>query len=151
MADTVFLKCARCLHQSPEQVRDERFLQEDGFFDPKDIVQVKYELLRTCQVEEVDVTAACARFGFSRTTYYKVYDAFLRGGIPALMGRPRGRPKPIKVNELVLGYLISEKAKNPRLPAAEMVAPLRQRYQVELSERMIQYVWQHYGVKKKST
>ena len=150
MADTNFLQQARCLHLTPEKVHDERFQEEGGFFDPKDIVQVKYELVRSCEVEGSDVASACMRFGFSRTTYYKVYEAFIQGGIPSLMGRPRGRPQPIKLNEIVLGYLIAEKAKNPKLSASEMVTNVMNRYNVQISVRMIQHVWQHYGVSKKN-
>jgi len=150
MADTNFLQRARCLHLTPEKVHDERFQKEDGFFDPKDIVQVKYELLRSCVVEGGDVASTCSRFGFSRTTYYKVYEAFIHGGIPSLVGRPRGRPQPIKLNEVVLGYLIAEKARNPKLSASEMVTHVMHRYNVQISVRMIQHVWQHYGVSKKN-
>ena len=150
MADTIILKRARCLNPAPEKVHEERFQEKDGFFDPEDIVQVKYELLRSCEVEGSDVASACTRFGFSRTTYYKAYQAFIHGGIPSLMGRLRGRPQPIKVNEIVLGYLIAEKAKNPKLAASIMVTNVMQRYNVKISVRMIQHVWQHYGVSKKN-
>jgi hypothetical protein len=150
MADADFLQRARCIHPAPGKVYDKRFQEEGSFFDPKDIVQVKYELIRSCVVEGNDVASTCVRFGFSRTTYYKVYEAFLQGGIPSLMGRPRGRPQPIKVNELVLGYLIAEKAKKPKLSASEMVTHVMNRYNVQISVRMIQHVWQHYGVSKKS-
>ena len=149
MADSCFLRQTRCLHLSPEKVLDERFQQEGGFFDSKDIVQVKYELLRACEVEGSDVASACTRFGFSRTTYYKVNDAFIQGGIPSLVGRPRGRPQPIKLNETILGYLIAEKAKNPKLTASETVTDVLTQYDVQISVRMIQHVWQHYGVSKK--
>jgi hypothetical protein len=150
MADPDFLRRTRCFHTTPERVQDERFRQQRDFFDPKDIVQVKYELLRRCEVEGQDVASTCLDFGFSRTTYYKVRQAFLGGGLPALMGQPRGRLKPIKVTAAVRGYLIAEKAKNPKLSAREMVAALKERYDVQLSERMIQYVWQRYGVFKKN-
>jgi hypothetical protein len=150
MADPDLLRRARCLHLTPERVQDERFIEQPDFFDPKDIVQVKYELLRRCEVEGRDVAPTCLEFGFSRTTYYKVQQAFLDGGLPALMGRPRGRLKPIKVTDILRGYLIAEKAKNPKLSAREMVPALEERYHVQLSERMIQYVWQRYGVVKKN-
>src|SRR5208283_4501845 len=39
------------LNPAPEKVRDPKF-QEDGFFDPRDIVQVKYEMLRRASVEK---------------------------------------------------------------------------------------------------
>jgi hypothetical protein len=150
MADPDLLRRARCLHRTPERVQDERFTQQPDFFDPKDIVQVKYELLRRCKVEGRDVASICLDFGFSRTTYYKVQQAFLGGGLPALMGQPRGRLKPIKVTDVVRGDLIAEKAKNPKLSAREMVLALKERYHVQLSERMIQYVWQRYGMLKKT-
>lgn len=150
MADSDFLIRTRCLNRTPELVQDVRFIKQADFFDSKDIVQVKYELLRRCEVEGNDVASSCLGFGVSRTTYYKVKQAFLRGGLPALMGQPRGRPHPIKVNDVVRGHLIAEKVKNPKFTAREMAAAVKERYHVQLSERMIQYVWQRYGVSKKS-
>lgn len=150
MADPDLLKRARCLNQKPERVQDQYFLQQPEFFDAKDIVQVKYELLRRCEVEGKEVASSCHDFGFSRTTYYKVQQAFYTGGLPQLMGKPRGRQNPIKLTETVQGFLIAEKARNKKLTAKEMARMLKERYQIELTERMIQYVWQHYGMVKKN-
>lgn len=150
MADPEFLRRALCLHRSPENVQDEHFTQQSDFFDPKDIVQVKYELLRRCEVEGCDVASTCPDFGFSRATYYKVQQAFFEGGLPSLMGRRRGRPNPIKITDVVLGYAIAEKAKNPKLAARGMVVAIEARYHVRLSVRMVQYIWQRYGVSKKT-
>jgi len=150
MADPDLLSRARCLHPAPERVLDQRFGEADEFFDPHDLVQVKYELLRACHVDQDDVAAACRRFGFSRQTYYTVQAAFLEGGLAGLVGRPRGRPAPLKVTPLVLGYVVSEKVKEPKLTAAKMRERLRQRYEVDLSERMIQHLWLQHGVSKKT-
>ena len=43
------------LHPAPEQVRDPKFREHD-FFDPHDLVQVKYELLRRVSLERASVT-----------------------------------------------------------------------------------------------
>jgi len=150
MADPELLQRALCLHRSPESVKDERFTQQSDFFDTRDIVQVKYELLRRCEVDGCDVASTCPDFGFSRTTYYNVQQAFLSGGMPSLMGRPRGRPNPVKVTDFVLGYTIAEKAKNPKLTAKDMAAALDARFHVHLSERMVQYIWKRYDVSKKT-
>jgi hypothetical protein len=150
VADPELLRRTRCLHPFPERVQDQRFVEQCDFFDANDIVQVKYEMLRRCTVEGHEVASTSMDFGFSRTTYYKVQDAFLSGGLPALMGQQRGRLKPIKVTDLVRGYLIAEKAKNPKLSARQMAIDLKQRYQVELSERMIQHIWQRSAVAKKN-
>ena len=51
------------LNPHPEQVRDGLFLEND-FFDARDLLQVKYEMLRKTRVEGECVTRAAAAFGF---------------------------------------------------------------------------------------
>ena len=62
----------RTLNPRPEAVRDEQFASSE-FFDARDLVQVKYEMVRRVRVDGDPVTAAAAAFGFSRPSY-------LRGG-----------------------------------------------------------------------
>ena len=63
------------LNPSPEKVRDPKF-QESEFFDPRDIVQVKYEMLRRVSVENAPVTDAAEEYGVSRPTYYQAQANF---------------------------------------------------------------------------
>ena len=63
------LREARCLNPHPEQVTDEAFLASD-FFDARDAVQVKYEMVRTVKADGAPVTEAAAAFGYSRPSYY---------------------------------------------------------------------------------
>src|SRR5688500_10890039 len=58
------------LNPSPEKVRDPKF-QKNEFFDPHDLVQVKYEMLRRVSVEKAAVTEATEEYGVSRPTYYQ--------------------------------------------------------------------------------
>ena len=62
------------LNPRPKAVRDELFLQDD-FFDPRDLVQVKYEMLRRVQTEGKSVTDAAASFGFSQPSFYHLRSA----------------------------------------------------------------------------
>ena len=50
---------ARCLNPHPEQVTDPAFLASD-FFDARDAVQVKYEMVRKVQAGGAPVTEAAA-------------------------------------------------------------------------------------------
>ena len=59
------LRSLGALHQHPERVTDELF-HEDGFFDPHDLVQVKYEMLRRVRVDRKPIRRAAKDFGFSR-------------------------------------------------------------------------------------
>jgi hypothetical protein len=74
------LAAARCLNPHPEQVRDAEFLASD-FFDARDVVQVKYEMVRKVKAGGAPVTTAAAAFGYSRPSYYEAAAA------------PRRRPR----------------------------------------------------------
>ena len=78
-----------CLNPSVADVRDARFEQMD-FFDPFDLVQVKYEMLRRVQTEEGSVVEAARDFGYSRPAYYRAKDEFERAGLPGLIPKKRG-------------------------------------------------------------
>ena len=56
---------ARCLNPHPDQVTDPEFLASD-FFDARDAVQVKYEMVRKVKAGGAPVTQATAAFGYSR-------------------------------------------------------------------------------------
>ena len=64
------LRESRCLNPHPGQVTDEAFLGEE-FFDARDAVQVKYEMVRRVSVDGAPVTATAAAFGYSRPSYYQ--------------------------------------------------------------------------------
>ena len=85
------LAAARCLNPHPEQVRDTEFLSSE-FFDARDMVQVKYEMVRKVKAEGAPVTAAAAAFGYSRPSYYEAAAALERSGLEGLVpARPGPR------------------------------------------------------------
>src|SRR2546426_11581730 len=64
----------------PGAVTDDLFADSE-FFDPRDLVQVKYEMLRRVQKEGHSITEAATRFGFSRPSFYQAQAAFQAGGL----------------------------------------------------------------------
>ena len=82
---------ARCLNPHPEQVTDPEFLASD-FFDARDAVQVKYEMVRKVKAGGAPVTEAAAAFGYSRPAYYQAAAALERSGLEGLVpARPGPR------------------------------------------------------------
>lgn len=84
-----------CGSLNTHPVRDALFSDSD-FFDPRDLVQVKYEMLRKVHKDGESVSRTSALFGFSRPSFYKSSREFEREGIPGLLPRkrgPRGRHK----------------------------------------------------------
>ena len=81
---------ARCLNPHPEQVTDPEFLSSD-FFDARDAVQVKYEMVRKVRADGAPVTTAAAAFGYSRPSYYEAAAALERSGLEGLVPAGPGR------------------------------------------------------------
>jgi hypothetical protein len=77
------------LNPRPGDITDQRFAV-NSFFDPRDLVQVKYEMLRRVQAEGHSITQAAAAFGFSRPCFYQAQAAFAKEGLAGLVPRKRG-------------------------------------------------------------
>ncbi|MBV9763706.1 MAG: hypothetical protein JOZ48_02585, partial [Acidobacteriaceae bacterium] len=75
------LRGARSLHPRPEAVADEAFTARPEFFDARDLMQVKYEMVRRVRVEGQPVTKVAAAFGFSRPSYYQAAAAVDAAGL----------------------------------------------------------------------
>jgi hypothetical protein len=89
------LRQAGTFHAAADAVRDERFLSHE-FFDPHDLVQVKYEMLRRVRVEGASVSQAARDFGFSRTAFYHALSLLEQQGLPGLIPK---RPGPKRHDE----------------------------------------------------
>src|SRR5262249_15549313 len=92
------------LNLTPDEVHDPKF-QENEFFDPHDIVQVKYEMLRRVSVENASVSAATEEYGVSRPTYYQTKASFDKGGVAGLVPQKRGPRGPHKLRGQALAFV----------------------------------------------
>ncbi len=85
-------------------VADALFSDND-FFDSRDLVQVKYEMLRRVHKEGESVSRAAGSFGFSRPSFYKSFGEFEREGVPGLLPRKRGPRRGHKLTAEVLAFV----------------------------------------------
>ena len=99
------LRQSHTLHPHPEGVRDPLFLSGSPFFDPRDLVQVKYELLRRVRVDGSAVSQATALFALSRPTFYAALSAWEQAGISGLLPQPTGPRHAHKLTEEVIAEL----------------------------------------------
>lgn len=129
-----------CLHPHPEQVTDELFLTHE-FFDPRDLVQVKYEMLRRVQSEGQAVSQSAAHFGFSRPSFYQAQAAFEQGGLPALMPQKRGPKKAHKLTAEVLAFVRQAQREDPSLRPAALASLVQDRYGITVHPRSIERAW----------
>jgi transposase len=93
-----------CSALNTHPVTDVLFSDND-FFDSRDLVQVKYEMLRKVHKEGESVSRATASFGFSRPSFYKSFGEFEREGVTGLLPRKRGPRSGHKLTAEVLTFV----------------------------------------------
>ncbi len=131
------LTASRTLNPRPEAVVDEGFRCAE-FFDARDLVQVKYEMVRRVEADGVPVSSAAGAFGFSRQSYYSaaraLADEGLAGLVPAKPG-PRGAHK---LTDEALEHLEGLRDADPGASAAELAAAVAERFGVTVHRRSIE-------------
>ena len=108
------------------------------FFDARDFVQVKYEMLRAVERDGASVTDAVGDFGLSRKTYYQVSKAFEEGGLAALAPKKTGPKGPSKLRGDVSGFIDSYMSENPDANAKEVVSQMEVQLGVRIHPRTIE-------------
>jgi len=129
------LRQSHALHPHPEGVRDPLFTSGSPFFDPHDLVQVKYELLRRVRVDGDSVSHATSLFALSRPTFYAAQAAWERSGLFGLLPEPTGPRHAHKLTGAIVAEL-QPLAKT--MSAAELAAWLREQRSLSVHPRSIE-------------
>ncbi|MGA3078792.1 MAG: helix-turn-helix domain-containing protein [Bryobacteraceae bacterium] len=125
------------LNPDPEDVRDAKF-QENEFFDPHDIVQVKYEMLRRVSVENASVSAAAEEYGVSRPTYYQTKGSFDKAGVAGLAPQKRGPRGPHKLRGRALAFVQHQLVAGEPVRARELAKLVREKFDLNIHPRTIE-------------
>ena len=112
--------------------------QQSSFFDPEDLLQLKYETLRALQIEHYPIAQAARDFGLSRPTIYEAQTQFELRGLEGLLPRKRGPKTAHKLTDQILQYLREQAAAEPDVGAEELSRRVHERYAVRLHPRTIQ-------------
>jgi transposase len=126
-----------CLHPHPEKVSDELFASGE-FFDARDLVQVKYEMLRRVRIDGRPVSDSAARFGLSRPSYYQAQTAFEEGGLPALLPKKPGPRRAHKLSEEVMTALEEALTEEPELSSEDLVHLIEKRFGISVHRRSVE-------------
>ena len=124
------------LHLHPQDVADPLF-RDDSFFDRRDAVQVKYEMLRSVRADARSITRAAADFGFSRPTYYEAQAAFERVGMLGLLPAKKGPQRAHKLSDAVMSFVGEQLEVEPKLTASDLAERIRERFRVTVHPRSI--------------
>ncbi|MFC1885780.1 transposase [Thermodesulfobacteriota bacterium] len=133
------LKNSGTLNPHPEKINDSFFL--DGsleFFDPNDLVQVKYEMLRSVEKEGDSISDAAKKYGFSRPSFYQAQSGFKKHGIAGLI-RVRPGPKSAhKLKDEILQFIDRNTKKGEPLRSRTLAPKIKERFGIEIHPRSIE-------------
>jgi transposase len=131
------LRAARALNPRPEAVSAPEFSTSE-FFDARDLIQVKYEMLRQARQDGSTVSDAASAFGFSRPSFYEAKAAYEEAGIPGLLPKRPGPRRAHKLSEAIVERLIEAAAADASLSSADLADLADNEFGVHVHPRSVE-------------
>ena len=127
----------KTLNHRPQKVKGVLF-QDSEFFDPRDLMQVKYEMLRQAKLEGKSVKETAASFGFSRVAFYQIRNRFEENGLAGLLPQQRGPRGAHKLTNEIMEYVERTLVQDPSLRAQTLVKLVKEHYGISVHRRSIE-------------
>jgi transposase len=125
------------LNPRPNAVSDSLF-KENPFFDSKDLLQVRYEMLRRHSVEGVSIVDVATTFGVSRPTVYQAQAGFQKGGLSGLLPKHRGPKEGHKLSAEVVEYVRTLRAADSGLTTAACIQAVQDNFGITVHRRSLE-------------
>lgn len=131
------LRADGALNRRADQLRDPLFGAHE-FFDARDVVQVKYEMLRRVAIDTQPVASTAAAFRFSRPSFYQAQRAFQRRGLAGLLPQKRGPHGGHKLTADIIAFLQQTRAQDASRRPAELAEDVAHRFGITVHPRSIE-------------
>lgn len=115
------------LNPQPESVIHALF-QNSDFFDPDDLLQVKYEMLRQVHVDAASISEAARDFGFSRPSFYPAQSALQHDGVFGLFPHKRGPQGGHKLTSEVMDFILQQQSEDPDLTPEQLAQAVQKQF-----------------------
>ncbi len=132
------LRLHHAVNPRARAVSDPNFTSGTPFFDARDLVQVKYEMLRRARQEGQPVSRAAAAFGFSRPSFYVAQALFDQAGLPGLLPQRPGPRRAHKLSEAVVDFLEQQLTEDATVRVPQLVRRLHERFSLEVHPRSVE-------------
>jgi transposase len=137
-----FLREQGTLNPRPKAVQHESFRGSE-FFDPEDLLQVKYEMLRQVDIDQQPVSRAAKTFGFSRPSFYQAQAAFCESGLAGLLPQKRGPRSGHKLTPELMQFVTQLRLAEPAISSTQIAQQVAQRFGVSVHPRSIDRQLRH--------
>lgn len=131
------LRAERSLNPRPEAVVDEAFGSSE-FFDARDVVQVKYEMVRRVRVDGMPIARSAAAFGFSRPSFYQAAAAVDAHGLAGLVPARPGPKRAHKLTDEIVAFARRAREDDPMLRSTDLVELIADRFGISVHPRSVE-------------
>jgi transposase len=125
------------LNPHPENVQDELFLANE-FFDPRDLLQVRYEMIRRHRIDKASVKETSEQFGVSRVTFYQIAGLYDDLGLLGLVPQKPGPKSPTKCTQEVIEFVKQLRSQQPDITWKDIIYQVYEKFGVTLHHRTIE-------------
>ena len=130
------LKEHGALNRQPNKIKEPIF-QSNSFFDPYDLVQVKYEMVRQVTHDGKSISDASTAFGMSRPTFYQAKDALERDGVLGLAPKKTGPKNRHKLTAEIMVFIEDQLAKDSGIGLTALADMVQKKFSVTIHQRSI--------------
>jgi transposase len=108
------------------------------FFDPRDLVQVRYEMVRRHKVDGLPVSSAAVAFGVTRPTFYKAQSALEADGLAGLLPNARGPRDGHKLSAEVVAFVEEMRDADLKATTRQCLEAIERRFGVKAHRRSLE-------------
>jgi transposase len=134
----VALRHHHAFNPRSHEVRDPAFTSDNSFFDARDVVQVKYEMLRRVREDGLPVSHAAGSVGFSRPVFYQTQAIFETEGLPGLMPQRPGPKRAHKLSDELVDRLEQTLHTDPSMNSAQLAQWLEDELGLRVHRRSVE-------------
>ena len=127
----------RSYNRNYEKITEQRFVSDD-FYDPQDLVQVKYEMLRTANETQRSIEEIACKFGFSRAAFYKIKTSYEKEGVSAFLPDKSGPKNARKLTREHQEFIDNYLAQNPNVSSMDIATLLYKERGLKISKRTVE-------------
>ena len=137
MSKREILQANGTYNKNYEKIKNHKFIT-GSFYDPMDIVQVKYEMLKDAEEGNRGIAQVADEFGFSRASFYNTKDEFNEQGLSAFVPEKPGPRRPYKLTDSYKDYVDRYISENPKASSNEIARSLKKDKGIDISKRTVE-------------
>ena len=131
------LKLSNTFNRHSDKISDPLFSGDD-FFDPNDLLQVKYEMLRKVSKENWKISKAAKSFGFSRLSFYKIQARFEEAGLEGLIAKKRGPKSAHKLTDEIMIQIARWLKQDAQLSVNDIIKKIKDEFNILVHKRTVE-------------